>query len=289
MSTTLGKLSRKDCIKRYTQRNAGLSSLLVVSANITGGHQESFDLGNPRSSLLFNKTQDEPGSDWAFQPYWMCSAWNVPADDNSCTKQFLEPKADNWTLAGYNWDRDWDGDSPSVGSKRIFWSKVDYCLPLRDQEPMDDRCTLRISTVILGFVSALNLLKVVCIFYTAHLHHEDWEKTLPQHHRKGLLRAFKARFNSKESLYHGHHGHTGPYLVTIGDAIVSFLEKEDIKTKGFIFATKATFNKPRPWEEASSGLSLGECRWFRAASITHWAITITPYVRRPHNNQYLSF
>lgn len=275
---TLGKLSRQECIDKYTQRNAGLSSLLVVSANITKEQQKSLDLSNPGSSLLYNRTQDDSGSDWAFQPYWLCSAWPLPQHMQGCAKQFLMPKADNWTVFAANF---WDGLSHAE-QRRFFWSKVDYCLPLKDQEPMNDRCTLRISTVILSFVSALNLLKILCILYTAHLHHRDFKMTLPENRRTGLLRALDTRLKRKESV---DDCHTGPHLVTVGDAIVSFLENEDETTKGSLFATKARFTANTPWDGAFSTVDVGERRWFRSATIMRWSITVSLFVCQFHSNQ----
>jgi len=155
----LNRLNKSACISRYAETTAGLASILLVSENITMSDNMSSDPTNPRSSLLRNFTTIEgAGSDWALNNDWMCSAWAPPGRRSSvaCTANFLELHADTWTLFVLK------GDGV----------KVDYCLPMGDVRPMEDKCALRLSSVIFAIVTALNLFKCICIAYTAHLHRQ---------------------------------------------------------------------------------------------------------------------
>ncbi len=66
---------------------------------------------------------------------------------------------------------------------------------------------------------------------------------------------------------------TAPTMVTIGDAVASFLESPDLTTQSMCLATKSDIIKhfgeqptPRPWDSKRQ-------RWFKAASVKRWVIT----------------
>jgi hypothetical protein len=138
-----------------------LSTALLGASNYCADKISVGD--NPGSSLLWNTTHWDTGTDWGLKNDWMCSAWAKPGErsKNSCTHKFLAPYTDTWTLNWITW----------VGYGQInqtYWSKVDYCLPLGDPASMYDRCTLRISSVILGLSESAQSVKmrVHCIYWT---------------------------------------------------------------------------------------------------------------------------
>ncbi|KAF2832068.1 hypothetical protein CC86DRAFT_462450 [Ophiobolus disseminans] len=101
----------------------------------------------------------------------------------------------------------------------------------------------------MAIVTGLNLLKCVCITYTHYLH----------------------RRSARESATKGP-----PYLVTIGDAIASFLQDEDKHTMGFNWATKRNFDKGWPSKRPNRLISTPKSEfWFRAASKIRWGITMS--------------
>ena len=61
-------------------------------------------------------------------------------------------------------------------------------------------------------------------------------------------------------------------LVTLGDAIASFLDRPDMTTKGNCIAGKTRFEDGRSWDLMLSGWYLKRLRWFRAASKRRWLI-----------------
>ena len=58
-------------------------------------------------------------------------------------------------------------------------------------------------------------------------------------------------------------------LMTVGDAIASFLNEPDPATKNICLADKYFFRK-NPWQERTLSWKSKRHRWFRAASITRW-------------------
>ena len=259
---SLDRLDKADCIERYTQNTAGLTSLLVISANISMPQGLSRDEANANSSLLQNDTTIRAGSDWMLNSVWMCSQWatRIDVSRRTCTTNLLMSQIDVWTLQ-ISWERN-------------IWSKVDSCLPLGDVYPMEDKCALRVSTAILVIVTFLNLFKCVCIAYTVHLHTEFGRTSHYSRHaeRSAVRRAYNSLFG-KEKLQE----HAAPYLVTIGDAIASFLQKEDLSTKDMDMASKRDF--ARGWPEARTKPRFERPKpthWYRAASKRRSWTTLSP-------------
>lgn len=59
-------------------------------------------------------------------------------------------------------------------------------------------------------------------------------------------------------------------LVTLGDAIASFLDRPDVSTEGNCAAGKTRFEDSRSWGPLLSGWGLKQLRWFRSASRRRW-------------------
>lgn len=62
-----------------------------------------------------------------------------------------------------------------------------------------------------------------------------------------------------------------PPLVTVGDAVASFLTTPDARTKGFCLATRADYARGWPAHEARRWFKTSP-RWFKAASARRWCI-----------------
>jgi hypothetical protein len=265
-SSTVRLLSNKECITEYAGRLSGLSSLLVVSSDLMMADERSFDEGNPQSSLIHNESTLVIAMDWRLNSDWMCTAWSTYGTRSkyTCTRKFLEPQAENWTVAQHH-------KTPN----RSVSMRVDRCLALDNRQDMQDKCVLRISKMILGLVTVLNLIKCVCIAHTVRLHNQF---RIHRNDRAGLGDGYitKKLEDSVRTVLDSktHLDPIAPCLVTIGDAIASFLEKEDPHTKQCMFATKRDVEKKGFWETHCSYSSLAPERWYRAASLRRWIITI---------------
>lgn len=103
-------------------------------------------------------------------------------------------------------------------------------------QEMDERCMLQFSLPIMFVVIICNLIKLICMIYV-------------------LL---------KEK---------SPPLVTLGDAIVSFLNEPDPATSDICLADKQFFQK-KAWHDVAKTLTWKSerHRWFRAASMTRWFV-----------------
>ena len=102
-------------------------------------------------------------------------------------------------------------------------------------DPVDEHCKLQFSLAIMIAVIVCNLVKTICISVIAWK--PNWEP-----------------------------------LVTLGDAIASFLDRPDVTTKGNCIVGKARFEDSRRWDSLSSTWDPSELklRRFRAASSRRW-------------------
>ena len=239
-ATSRKRLGKEDCIERYTSNDSGLSSLLIVTSNITMRDQLSLSQTDNTSSLLSNFQSVYHGSDWGLNKAWICSAHTPPLHPSmGCTSNIALSYAPTWTIV--------DMESAKIHPDKSYWAQVDYCIPSSDVVNMQDRCVLRISSIILSIVCILNSLKCICIAYTLRLH-------------KKLKEA------SSRTVH----------LITIGDAIASFLELEDQTTKAFQLVTAKDFAKGWPQSQDTIEVQekLREYRWFHAAPKRQWIFVL---------------
>lgn len=133
---------------------------------------------------------------------------------------------------------------PATVSKNSKWTnngyEIDYCL----SQLLPSHCKLQFSLTILGVVIAMNLFKCLSMFWTVF-----WQKSIT--------------------------------LVTVGDALASFLDSPDTLTEGRCLTSKADINKgPLQWHSPSvrppaiAYQATARRRWFAAASIRRWIISI---------------
>lgn len=264
-------INNTECIKRYTGRDAGLTDLIVVTSNLTMEDQQSFALDNT-SSLLFNRTTPNGATSWYIATNWLCSAWQTEVHMKVwCTDEFLGPRSHNWTYRG----RYPDFRNPT----KEFWGKIDHCIPAGDVHDMEENCALRVSTIILATVCILNLFKCICICWVAQLHRQTSKAINPCHtsYQRGfalLVPWSRASFTKTSQQLHSHTERRPEYLVTIGDAIASFLEEEDTSTIDFPVVSKEDFTGGWPDDSTMAKEPL-PMRWHCAASKRRWLVTIS--------------
>ena len=100
---------------------------------------------------------------------------------------------------------------------------------------VEEHCKLQFSLVIMIIVMICNLIKTVCMGWIA------WKQDSEP-------------------------------LVTLGDAIVSFLDRPDITTKGCCIKGKSHFEVSRSWASLPSEWDYKPIRWFRTASERRWLV-----------------
>ena len=61
-------------------------------------------------------------------------------------------------------------------------------------------------------------------------------------------------------------------LVTLGDAISSFLDRPDVTTEGNCIIGRTRLENNKPWDSISSIWEPKRLRWFRAASLRRWLV-----------------
>ena len=235
-------LNATQCIERYISPNFGQMDVLVVAANVTMRDRASLVDGNSSSSLLYEYDSFDGGTNWIWAQSWLCSASAQPGRRpvSWCTADYLAKEVD-WILTWYSWI------SNGVVNKSL-WVTVDHCVSA-GVESLDNHCALRYSALILLTVCILNTAKCAAIYYTAFLH-------------------YRSDTNPREKAS----------LVTIGDAIASFLAEKDPTTERLPFASREEFTKEK-WPTQRSprlhpGPSLRAISWFRAASWTRWLVTL---------------
>ena len=100
---------------------------------------------------------------------------------------------------------------------------------------VEEHCKLQFSLVIMLIVMICNLIKTICMGWIA------WKQD-PEP------------------------------LVTLGDAIASFLDRPDIMTKGCCMKGKSRFEGSRSWVSLPSKWESKPMRWFRTASERRWLV-----------------
>jgi hypothetical protein len=144
--------------------------------------------------------------------------------------------------------------------------KVDYCLVLNNSRAMDDTCALRFSPAILVMVTVLNLFKCFCIACTLYFHWHD-RYTISTQRSSAADERHGGNLAQKQNLLH---------LVTLGDAIASFLDEEDECTKDMDLSTLETYKRGWPSTRHSDLRGRpGYVYRFHAASKLRWFTTLS--------------
>ena len=130
--------------------------------------------------------------------------------------------------------------------ENILPSRSNGSLPIPEQthiqfclsKPEEEHCKLEFSLAIMSVVIICNTMKAICM---------------------GII-AWK---------------HDNEPLVTLGDALASFLDRYDTTTRGHCIRGKVHFEKRRAWDRHPSRWHQNTMRWFRAASLRRWLICNT--------------
>lgn len=107
-------------------------------------------------------------------------------------------------------------------------------------QPVEEYCRLQFSTGIMAIVICCNLVKMIVMGYIA------W--TRPSN------------------------------LVTLGDAVASFLDRPDAATQGNCLAGKTRFQKSKNWDQTAMHWDPAPRYWFHAASKKRWLTCNTLWV-----------
>lgn len=102
-------------------------------------------------------------------------------------------------------------------------------------QPVQEHCKLQFSLAIMIVLISCNLVKAICMGFIA------WKRDAEP-------------------------------LVTLGDAIKSFLNQPDPTTEGNCVVGKSRFETSKVWGRLPSTWAAEPTRWFRAASIRRWLV-----------------
>lgn len=114
---------------------------------------------------------------------------------------------------------------------------------------MDDKCTLRVRKVILSIVTLLNLIKCVFVTLTIRLHNliSDTYRYLPGLTRKrgSITQTFARALQVVSRPKPFSASDKSLYIVTLGDAMASFLQNGDNETQTCGLASSKDFERGR--------------------------------------------
>ena len=212
------RLENTECINAYGQPFVSAhGDLLAISS----------DVNTSEPALWILDANPVGGTASGDQPYaWICQTLQDAGKMETCSPNSVLKNASNWTLPSVT----------STGLGGIHYTKkptefaVDHCL----SKPVEERCRLQFSLVIMCIVISCNLVKTVGMLLTLFYH-----KSQP--------------------------------LVTFGDAVSSFLKDRDPTTQHMCLANKKTFREV-DWK-ADAGVWQGQRhKWFSAATARRWYI-----------------
>lgn len=191
------RLENEACIETYAQElMSAHGDLLAVSSDING-------------SQFIPTFRNFDG----LQNDWISDAYPTHKGDT----KYVVQHAASWVISDDQQD-----------NARLY--HVQYCL----SEPIEERCRVQFSIIIMVFVLLCNLIKTLCILLTLRIQE-------------------------------------CPPLVTLGDALESFLRKADPATEAMCLAEKGAFARKK-WEAAPTKWRKMRHRWFSSASKKRWLI-----------------
>ncbi len=241
-------LSNADCIKAYSvQYQTERKNVFAVtsSGDLTNG--TLFLLLRQTPSQQFISFTDQIGVDADINEgdrpigyqSWLCSD-RLRDCERSCTDAETYPNDECPTTAGAYFacnlqGCDWSTQAERTNDWTVGGYPISYCL----SEPLEEKCELQFSLSILLTIIICNLVKIICMFLCSKV--TDLESQP---------------------------------LVTLGDAVASFLKTPDRATAGLCLSQGSNFSYylnrgPRPWR-------LKKRFWFAAASILRWLSTLIP-------------
>jgi len=183
------RLENKACIEAYGQEFvSAYGDLVAISTNLNAT--------NP--AVAINKVEiTSTGFSGVGTPYeWICWSTQTTGSQQNCDIGRLISQPKPWKLIDHPRMSDGSGD----GRSALPELSIDYCL----SDPVEERCRLQFSLVIMGIVIGCNVVKTICMVLTLWYH-----RSQP--------------------------------LVTLGDALASFLDHPDPTTENMCLANKSSF------------------------------------------------
>lgn len=231
-------LNRTACINRYMSPFSGAGDVVVVTTESNNSVTR-----NDGTSLIY--VQGFGARDWNAMPWWMCRRTGPSFD---CTKENLLPDANDWRVTVTNEN----GTLWSVPLNRTKDVTVSYCLSEGIMD-IEQWCSLEISVTIMEVVCVMNLLKLISV----------------------AIMVASATFAQKRAFSQRYKASSREPLITIGDAIESFLDNPDATTKGMCLFSQTDFEGPRGWNTTEKQW-YGETvvKKFTLVSRKSWIITI---------------
>jgi hypothetical protein len=233
------KLNNADCITRYLNSVSGAGDVVVVTS-MTSADNYAFYKDDTSLIETFG-----PRDDVSTIVDWVCDSPQYQMNaTNYCWAGNLLPTASDWSV--------------DVVGEDI---PVQYCLA-EDLANMDDWCGLHFNTIILIIICAVNFFKAISILFTWGFLVQGW-------HWKRLLRPVVLPRENDEDYRP---------MVTVGDAIQSFLGRSDDTTQGMCLVSQKDFQRRHGWPTAGPRIWKGEvkvCR-FKLASKKHWFSASVP-------------
>ncbi|KAK4958157.1 hypothetical protein LTR10_004582 [Elasticomyces elasticus] len=263
LAGNLTELSPADCIDLYLNNTIALHDVVVVASNVTMIDPRQ-NTSSSASSLLFANWNMYGKKEWIYGTVWPCLG-SCPAGECTlfgrpwCQARLMDSQS--WTVAPWEYNHTDSRFSigPANDTSSILRMGVDRCYSAGHQT-WTDYCTVRYSYSVMIMVCALNVIKVTCIGYTWFLF------------RKGAKRTDQTSLESME----GDHS-----LVTIGDAVASFLKRADKYTQDMPLVSKRDFAKGR-WPDRGGDDEVAKRyreltkaqRWGKAPTIRRWLFTV---------------
>lgn len=263
--TNYERLDQEECVKRYINPLASGKRLVIVtkdtnSRNASHHKYEAF----AGTSLIKGHRWPGPWWKWKEAAHWICKdnwvAHNISINE-FCDWPQMQPYIGDWqtTWAGSitEWGKELTVADPDHGRS----APVDYCLS-EGIESLGESCSVQFSAAVMSIVCFLNLLKVLCILYVI----KKETRT-----RKNTQNKTKGGMNEEERI----HEEKRKTLVTLGDAIASFLEFKDATTENRclldLHAVRHfdTAGEPRSWSPCHDRLLV-------VASRLRWIMTAAP-------------
>jgi hypothetical protein len=261
---SLEHLSNAECVQRYTDSTIALTDVIVVADNVTMDMGLSLmnisdhgpqGLNSCHSSLLWEDL-NRPGPDaWVYGAFWVCSDLASLFTSTWCTAKSLENSASNWTVGLFS-QRYWDMTFPNTATPKV---PVQYCLSAGSRA-WGRECSVRYSLGILVIVCLLNPLKVITIAYTWF-----WSRHAAAPNKPSVVLGMK---NLQSS------------LVTVGDAVASFLSLRDDSTASLVLAGKKDVVRAWPSSTHASTVAARYARlrrtqrWYQAVSVRCWGMAL---------------
>ena len=246
--STWKRLKNEDCMRAYAQSFvSSQGDVLAISASLNA------------SQLIY------PIADsWNLPAnVWNGKTWAQPWSVEDSSGNYVNPVASNYTppylWICYNYQiyrpqrysGDWCDPNVIIANKHAAgwtlsaYDKTEqYTVQYCLSQPIVERCKVQFGLVIMSVVIVCNFLKGLCMVLTLWCH-----KSQP--------------------------------LVTLGDAIESFLRKADPTTENMCFAGKAAFLEGQ-WKRAPIAFVKDQWSWSSSVSYRRWMscnlLSVTPFV-----------